>query len=107
MKGHSISFFGLCSTRALRLLLGAMFVLLCMPSLASAQAGRGSISGLVSDPSGAVVNGAKVTLLNRATGVEQHTVTSGRACIALYRSTLASIKSRRARAALKASLRTM
>ncbi|HVS87854.1 MAG TPA: TonB-dependent receptor [Candidatus Acidoferrum sp.] len=64
------------SARALRLLLGAMFVLLCMPLLASAQAGRGSISGLVSDPAGAVVTGAKVTALNQATGVTLHTVTS-------------------------------
>lgn len=76
MKGHSIPFFGLRSARVLRLLLGAMFVLLCMPFLASAQAGRGSISGVVFDPSGAVVNGAKVTALNRATGVTLHTVTN-------------------------------
>jgi len=41
------------------------------------QAGRGSISGTVSDPSGAIVPGAKMVLLNRATGVIQHTVTSG------------------------------
>lgn len=41
-----------------------------------AQAGRGGISGSVTDPSGAVVPGASVTLLNRATGVEQHSVTT-------------------------------
>ncbi|MGO9637990.1 MAG: carboxypeptidase regulatory-like domain-containing protein [Terracidiphilus sp.] len=76
MKGHSIPFCGLRSTRALRLLLGAMLVLLCVPLLTSAQSGRGSISGVVSDPSGAVVNGVKVTALNRATGVTIHTVTS-------------------------------
>src|ERR1700690_4020881 len=49
---------------------------LCASSLTFAQAGRGSISGVVSDPSGATVNGAKVTALNRATGVALHTVTS-------------------------------
>ncbi|HKI11955.1 MAG TPA: TonB-dependent receptor, partial [Candidatus Acidoferrum sp.] len=76
MKGHSIPFLGLRSTRALRLLLGAMFVMLCMPFLVSAQAGRGSISGVVSDPSGAVVNGVKVTALNHATGVTLHSVTN-------------------------------
>ena len=76
MKGHSIPFFGLRSTKALWLLLGAMFVMLCLPFLASAQAGRGSISGVVSDSSGAVINGAKVTLLSRATAVTLHTVTS-------------------------------
>jgi len=44
---------------------------------ASAQAGRGSISGTVSDPNGAIVTGAQVTLLNKATGVTQHTITNG------------------------------
>ncbi len=58
------------------LALGAMFALLCMPFFASAQAGRGSISGLVSDSAGAVVTGAKVTALSRATGISQQTVTS-------------------------------
>jgi Carboxypeptidase regulatory-like domain len=41
-----------------------------------AQAGRGTISGTVTDSAGAVVQGAQVALLNRATGVTQHTVTS-------------------------------
>ena len=41
-----------------------------------AQAGRGSISGTVTDPSGAAVSGAQVTLLEVATGVTQHTVSS-------------------------------
>jgi hypothetical protein len=45
-------------------------------SVALAQAGRGSISGLVSDPGGAIMPGVQVVLLNRATGVKQHTVTS-------------------------------
>jgi Carboxypeptidase regulatory-like domain len=41
-----------------------------------AQAGRGGISGTVFDPGGAVIPGAKVTLLNKATGAIQHTTTS-------------------------------
>jgi hypothetical protein len=45
-------------------------------TLAFGQAGRGSISGTVTDPSGALISGAQVTLLNKATGVKQHTVTS-------------------------------
>jgi Carboxypeptidase regulatory-like domain len=53
-------------------------VLLLVPGTPSAlgQAGRGSISGTITDPSGAIVPGAKVTLLNPATGVALHTVTS-------------------------------
>ena len=43
---------------------------------AGAQAGRGSISGLVTDPSGAVVPATKVTALNRSTGIAQSTVTT-------------------------------
>ncbi len=49
---------------------------LCADSVALAQAGRGSISGLVSDPGGAVVSGVQVVLLNHATGVTLHTVTN-------------------------------
>ena len=41
------------------------------------QAGRGSISGTVTDQGGAVISGAQVTLLNQATGVTQHTITTG------------------------------
>ena len=53
----------------------AIFV--CLFSVdAWAQAGRGSINGLVSDPSGAVVAGARVTALNHATGITQSTVTT-------------------------------
>jgi hypothetical protein len=51
-------------------------LLLFAATFAFAQAGRGGMSGLVTDPTGAIVPGAKVTLLNRATGVEQHTVTT-------------------------------
>jgi Carboxypeptidase regulatory-like domain len=50
--------------------------LLLSAGAAFAQAGRGGISGLVSDPSGAAVPGAKVTLLDHATGVEQTTATT-------------------------------
>ena len=56
--------------------LSVCVLFLCASSLAFAQAGRGSISGVVSDPSGATVSGAKITALNQATGVAMHTVTS-------------------------------
>ena len=59
----------------------SIFLFIGVPFLTSgtvawAQAGRGGISGLVSDPSGAVVPGAKVTALNKATGIAQSTVTT-------------------------------
>ena len=57
--------------------LSLSILLLCVACVALAQAGRGSISGVVSDPSGAIVPGAQVVLRNPATGVTQHTVTSG------------------------------
>jgi hypothetical protein len=62
---------------SVRNFLAVCILFLCASSLALAQAGRGSISGTVTDPNGAVVPGAPVTLLNRATGGIQHTVTSG------------------------------
>ncbi|HEX3662780.1 MAG TPA: TonB-dependent receptor [Acidobacteriaceae bacterium] len=53
-------------------------VLLLVPGIPSAfgQAGRGSISGTITDPSGAIVPGASVTLLNSSTGVAQHAMTT-------------------------------
>jgi carboxypeptidase family protein len=55
----------------------SIFILfLCAGSTAFAQAGRGTVSGLVTDPGGALVSGAQVVLLNQATGVKQHTTTS-------------------------------
>jgi len=53
-----------------------MFVLLAAVSL-SAQTFRGTILGTVTDPSGAVVSGAKVTAKNTGTGLERSTETSG------------------------------
>jgi hypothetical protein len=50
--------------------------LVALTAIASAQAGRGSISGLVSDTSGAIVPAAKVTAMNQATGVKVATLSS-------------------------------
>ena len=77
MKGHSIPFFGFRGTRTLWLLLAAMFVQFCLPLLAGAQAGRGRISGTITDAAGGVISGAQVVLLDPATGATQHTVTTG------------------------------
>ncbi len=56
---------------------------LCMTTLilatgiaAFAQAGRGSINGTITDPSGAVVPGATVKLVDTATGVSRQTISS-------------------------------
>ncbi len=51
------------------------FVLLAAISL-SAQTFRGTILGTVTDPSGAVIAGAKVTVRNMGTGLERSTETS-------------------------------
>jgi hypothetical protein len=53
----------------------ATFVLLITPGLL-AQAGRGAISGLVTDSSGAIVSGATVTATNSATGTRVSAVTT-------------------------------
>src|SRR5258708_14724187 len=42
-----------------------------------AQSDRGSVSGLVTDPTGAGINGAKVTITNAAMGTQSSTVTTG------------------------------
>src|SRR5690349_7018896 len=52
-----------------------MFVLLAAIGL-SAQTFRGTILGTITDPSGAVVAGAKVTVKNTGTGLERATETS-------------------------------
>jgi hypothetical protein len=67
---------GNAMVKTVRNFLSVCILFLCASSIALAQAGRGSISGLVADPAGALVAGAKVVLLNQATGVTQHTATS-------------------------------
>lgn len=52
-------------------------LLLFVSAPAFAQTFRGSINGAITDPTGAVVPGAKVTATDVATAVVQHTVSSG------------------------------
>ncbi len=63
------------TTRAV--LLFCLALLLAVTPAAWAQAGRGGINGTVTDPTGAVVPGARVIALNHATGISQSTVTTG------------------------------
>ncbi len=62
--------------RSIPMWIGLVFVLLAAGSL-SAQTFRGTILGTVTDASGAVIAGAKVTVKNTGTGLERSTQTSG------------------------------
>ncbi len=59
------------------LTLSAFFLFLANAPRALAQVDEGSIVGVVQDPSGAVVPGAQVTLLNTDQGITLNTTTSG------------------------------
>ena len=59
------------------LTLAAFFLLFANAHSAFGQVDEGSIVGLVQDPSGAVVPGAQVTLLNTDQGITLNTTTSG------------------------------
>ena len=65
----------LAFARLARMILGFGLVVFAAGH-AWAQAGRGSINGTITDPSGAVIQKANVTLLNRANGSTQHTLTN-------------------------------
>src|SRR5260370_17221554 len=54
-----------------------MFIVLCCTGVSFAQSDRGSVSGIVTDPSGAGITGAKVTITNVAMGTQNSTVTTG------------------------------
>lgn len=49
---------------------------LALPSVLCAQLTRGYVSGTVTDPSGAVVAGARVTITNKATNIQQESSTN-------------------------------
>jgi len=53
-------------------------VMFCASTAALAQAGRGGINGLITDPSGAAIPTAKITAVDLATGVMHSTVTTAR-----------------------------
>jgi len=55
----------------------SLLLLPFLSSLTLAQPGRGSISGLVTDQTSAIVPGAKVVAEENSTGVKRSTVTTG------------------------------
>ena len=65
------------SSCTLKALLAMLVTALLLTTVAQAQVDTGSIIGTISDPSGAVVNGAKVTLTNVGTGIALSTTTGG------------------------------
>ena len=64
------------ATSLFRLSFISMILLLCCAFNAAAQAGRGGISGLITDSTGAIIPGARVTAQNVATGSKISTVSS-------------------------------
>src|SRR2546421_10371827 len=60
--------------RSIRLLLICVVILSC--AFAAGQAGTGSIAGVITDPSGAVIQEATVTVTSSATGSERTVTTS-------------------------------
>ncbi len=69
MHRHKTIFLGLLG-------ISAIVVLLCLPISLSAAA-NGNISGTLKDPSGAVVQGATITLVNTALKSEYKTISNG------------------------------
>jgi outer membrane receptor protein involved in Fe transport len=55
--------------------IGALLLILALALSVSAQTFRGTILGTVTDPNGAVVSGATVTVKNTGTGLERSTIT--------------------------------
>ena len=64
-----------CTVRV-SVILSCLLLVVPPTTVALAQAGRGGISGSITDPSGAVIPKVKVTARNHATGVAQQTISS-------------------------------
>ncbi len=67
---------GSMTTKFLRIVLGCVCVVLLGTSFAYGQSVTGSIAGVVSDPSGAVVAGATVTAHNLSTNIDTPATTN-------------------------------
>jgi hypothetical protein len=66
----------ICKSRVIQALFCALLLLLAIPFAANAQNYSGSISGTVTDPSGAAVAGATVTVVNTGTNATYTATTS-------------------------------
>ena len=64
------------STRRLLTIVCGFIILVMAETLALAQAGRGGINGLITDPSGAIIPGASVTAENVAKGMKVSTIST-------------------------------
>src|SRR5271170_1809864 len=69
----TFSYFSAASFRMTR----TAALLLCGAAGLFAQAGSGTVTGTLTDPSGAIVPGAAVAILNTNTGVVRNTTTNG------------------------------
>ena len=65
-----------CNVTRIRGCVGLVLFMLFSAISVFAQGGQGQISGLITDASGALVPGTEVVLLNNATGLTRHTVTT-------------------------------
>ena len=63
-------------TMTVRIILCVSLLWFCAAATALAQAGSGGISGLITDPTGAIIPGAKVIAQSQATGVKLSTVST-------------------------------
>ena len=64
--------------RILALTIGAaLWMYLCVTSVSRAQDATGRVIGVVTDPAGAAVPGARITVTNSATGVSRETISAG------------------------------
>src|SRR5215831_19787660 len=62
--------------RSLYLLSSLVLLILILPLTTTAQTDRSAISGTVTDSSGAIIQGARVDLVAKATGLQRETVTN-------------------------------
>jgi hypothetical protein len=76
LASHRTQTFRNWNIRTLTIILGIGFAIAMFCSGTFAQSGAGSIEGTVSDPTGAVIPGASIHVLNQATGVAIDTKTN-------------------------------